>query len=147
MKEQVPKQKIDLELAKKVHRVLFSNKYRGVIFALVINPDNKDWLTISNIHKGLCEFYGEKTDYKNTYKHIKILEKEGFIKIKPVKHTQGNHSIISLKDRRVPKIFNKIMEIISPEIINYKLTEEEKIINNEELKREQELGIFEGVEK
>lgn len=121
-----PNKKIDIKLAERVNRIIFSNKYRMVAYSLVTNPENKDILTISNIHKWLCDFYGEHTDYKNIYKHIKILEKEGFVKIRTQKHTQGSCSFVSLKNKRAPEIFDRIIDVVSPSICSYKLSEDER---------------------
>jgi len=114
------------ELQRKVASIVFRSQHRIVIFSILINLENKGLLTISNVHKGLCSFLKKDYDYKNTYKHIKILENEGLIELKESKNTQGRPMVISLKDERASGIFLNALKILEPHLLNIEIPDEEE---------------------
>ncbi len=108
MKEQVMK--------KRLWDCVLKSSVRTGLFMIVSNKDNKN-MTISGIHKCYCEFSEKEFDYKNTYKHLKILEENGFIAIdtKKGKHEQGSPSIVTFKNKESSETFYQFLEFIKPD--------------------------------
>lgn len=96
---------------------VLSSEHRLIIFRIVTNPDNKKNLTILNIHKALCFLLKNDFDYKNTYKHIKILERSGLIKLNKHEKEQGKPIHVSLSNNKYRILFNNILKIINPELL------------------------------
>lgn len=97
-------------------RDIISSVPRVFIFGIIGNPENKN-PTITQIHEGLCHQLKQEPkknrkglNYKNTYKHLKILEKRGYIKLKQDKNIRGKPVHVSLVNKEDFKIFLDIFD-------------------------------------
>lgn len=94
---------------------LIGSSFRMVMISMIYNNPP---ITISKLHKSLNSFFGKdvlnfkKYDYKNTYKHIKILEREGLVRLEQKKKEQGKPIYITPQKKlnEVKNAMNKMME-------------------------------------
>jgi len=87
----------------------FRTPTKQIILGILGNPENKEEdLTISNIHRTICNFFERKYDYKNTHKQIKQMEKIGLVKLKKMNQKQGKPVVVILTNK---KMFENMMDI------------------------------------
>lgn len=85
---------------------IFKLVWGSSVRALIVNElFKKDKMTISELHKEINLYFGENPDqdYKNTYKHLKVLEREKIVKLVKEKKEQGQPVYVILIKKNLPE--------------------------------------------